>query len=121
MKTLIFLVGISLAFASPSWDKAGKPETENEFHVPEKQNEFRIPEKQYPEVITEFTESIDYSQLPIEELIQLASEHEGLEFLSDANATAAMGIDISSLHPDLVADALATTVSIFSLAMIFIQ
>lgn len=120
MKTLILLVGIALAVAG----KTGKPKKENEFVVPathytefiaesdvvEKQeNEFVIPEKQYPEVITEF-DVVDYSQLSIEQLIQIASEHEGLEFLSDVNATAAMGIDISTLSKDLLADATATTV-----------
>lgn len=124
MKTLILLVGIALAVASPSAGKAGKPKKENEIAVPatqytefiaesdvvEKQeNEFVIPERQYPEVITEF-DVVDYSQLPIEQLIQIASEHEGLEFLSDVNATAAMGIDISTLSNDLLADATATTV-----------
>lgn len=127
MKTLILLVGISLVLASPSSPgmAAGKPKHEKEFVLPEKQypesvvdfdvvdkpeqEEFVIPEKQYPEVITEF-DVVDYSQLPIEQLLQLAAEHEGLEFLSDANATAAMGIDISTLSNDLVADAMATTV-----------
>lgn len=101
MKTLIFLVGISLALASPG----GK--------VGNREHEFVVPEKQYPEVITEFEDVVDYSQLPIEQLLEIASEHEGLEFLNDANATAAMGIDMSTLSNDLVADALATTV-IFS-------
>lgn len=133
MKTFILLVGIGLALASSSGGKAGRPKHDNEFAMPEKhypdvkhehgvaepekqhpeveqENEFVIPEKQYPEVITEFVESVDYSKLSIEELIQLASKHDGLEFLSDANATAAMGIDMSTLSHDLVADALATTV-----------
>lgn len=136
MKTLILLVGIGLALASSSASKASKPKkehefvlpaeqypellveldvVENEFEIPEKhvvekpEDDFVIPEKQYPEVITEF-EVVDYSQLPIEQLLQIASEHEGLEFLSDANATAAMGIDISTLSNDIVADAMATTV-----------
>lgn len=76
---------------------------------PRQENEFVIPEKQYPEVITEFI-NVDYSDVPIEQLIQLAAEHEGLEFLSDTNATAAMGFDVSTLSHDIIADALATTV-----------
>lgn len=126
MKTFILLVGISLAIASPSvGGNVGKSKhekyvanAENKYveflpETPETvkpEPDFVIPEKQYPEVITEFVESIDYSQVPIEELLQIASEQPGLEFLSDANATAAMGIDINNLDPDLVADALATTV-----------
>lgn len=111
MKTFIFLVGISLALASPG-GKVGKPQHENEFV---------IPEKQYPEVITKFDDIVDYSTLPIEQLLQIASEHQGLEFLSDANATAAMGIDISTLSSDIVSDALATTVRFPIFSEIFIQ
>ncbi|KAJ6640032.1 Lipase 3 [Pseudolycoriella hygida] len=106
MKTLVLLVGISLAVASPSMDKGGRPKFESR---PTLEHEFFIPEKQYPEVITDFVDSADYSEFSMEELLQIASEHPGLEFLSDANATAAMGIDISTLSNDLVADAIATT------------
>lgn len=109
MKAFIFVVaGLTLALASPNGFKEGNPQQEYEF---------RIPEKQYPEVITNFPESIDYSQLSTEELIALASEHEGLEFLADANLTAAMGIDINA-HHDLVADALSTTVRHISILLL---
>lgn len=97
-------------------------EVENLFVMPEEESremnlddkreqeiEFEMPQKQYPEVITNFVTS-DYSNLPIEELIQIASEHEGLGFLSDANATAAMGFDASTFSHDIIADAMATTV-----------
>lgn len=81
-------------------DKIDKPALEKEFD---------LPEKQYPEIITE--DAVDYSQLPMEQLLQVASEHEGLEFLKDANLTAAMGFDISSIPRSILEDALATTVS----------
>lgn len=98
MNTFLLLLGIGVALATPSGDKAGtiiKPD-----------KEFVI-KKAYPEVITDF-EVPNYAELPIEELLQLAAEHPGLEYLNDINATTTM--DTLNLHPDLIEDALSTTV-----------
>lgn len=144
MKTFLLLLGITCvlatspgqfdlpisSFYNPAVSKADALNFDREFNRPsfgehineenesESEEQFQIPMRQCREVITQFTDSVDYSELSIDELIQIASKHEGLEFLADANATAAMGIDINNLHPDLVADALATTVRQFLFCLV---
>lgn len=99
MKTFLFLLGIGLALAIPSEIKPSKVRPEKEIVI----------KKHYPEVITEFEEH-NYAKLPIEELIKVAAEHEGLEFLNDVDAIESMGIDPLNLDPELIEDALSTTV-----------
>lgn len=110
MKTLLLLVGIGFAFATPF---------ENEFGPRFELKEDVLYSDKYPEVITEI-EQIDYENLPIESLINEASHHAGLEFLSDANTAASMGVDVMNIHPDIIADAFSTTVKSI-LGLIFIK
>lgn len=96
MKSFLLLVTIGLALATPF---------EGEVSVEEEV----IPSKHYPEVITDI-DQVDISKLSIEELLEEAGHHPGLEFLNDADAVASMGIDPMNIDPELIVDAFSTTV-----------
>lgn len=97
MKSFLLLVSISLALATPfeSEVEAGKQ---------------IILSNELPEAIPE-SEPVDFSKLTIEELLEEAIHHPGMEFLNDAEAVASMGIDPMNIDPELIVDAFSTTVN----------
>lgn len=99
MKTFLLLLSIGLALAIPMEVEieAGRDFLLNEYP------------SEYPKVTTVF-DLPDYSKLSIDDLLEAASHHSGLEFLNDTDAAASMGIDLMNLHPDLIYDATTTTV-----------
>lgn len=50
----------------------------------------------------------------IDQLIDEAAQHPGLEFWKDDKALQAMGIDKERVHPDIIQDSFMKTVSSFS-------
>lgn len=57
----------------------------------------------------------DLSGLTIEQLVAKASEKPGLEFLKDNVTLGALGIDPTSIHPDILEDSMLLTVIKFAL------
>lgn len=66
----------------------------------------------YPEIITDIQFIENATVMDFDELINKAVSHAGLEWLKDEEALAQAGIDITKIHPDIIVDALSTTVRI---------
>lgn len=69
--------------------------------------------KAYPEILTDIPFIEDASAMDFDELLDKATSHPGLEWLQDEELLALSGINVTSIHPDIIADAFSTTVRIF--------
>lgn len=66
--------------------------------------------KTYPEILTDIPFIEDASAMDFNELINKAASHPGLEWLQDEELLAQSGINVTNIHPDILADAFSTTV-----------
>lgn len=67
--------------------------------------------KTYPEIVTDIPFIEDASAIDFNELINKAASHPGLEWLTDDELLTQSGINVTNIHPDILADAFSTTVS----------
>lgn len=65
--------------------------------------------RKYPQIVTDIP-FIDASAMDFDELLNKATSHPGLEWLKDEELLAQSGIDVTNIHPDIIADAFSTTV-----------
>lgn len=67
----------------------------------------------YPQILTDIPFIENASAMDFDELLDRATSHPGLEWLKDEELLALSGINVTSIHPDIIADAFSTTVRIF--------
>ncbi|XP_037024933.1 lipase 3-like [Bradysia coprophila] len=63
----------------------------------------------YPQILTDIPFIEDASAMSLEELIDKASNHPGLEWIKDEELLTQFGINVTQIHPDIIADAFSTT------------
>lgn len=66
--------------------------------------------KKYPQILTDIPFIEDASAINFEELLNLAANHSGLEWIKDEALLTEFGMNITTIHPDIIADAFSTTV-----------
>lgn len=69
--------------------------------------------RKYPQILTDIPFIEDASAMDFEELLNYAAAHPGLEWIKDEELLAQYGINVTNIHPDIIADAFSTTVRIF--------
>ncbi len=65
----------------------------------------------YPQILTDIPFIEDASAMDLQDLLDKAASHTGLEWLNDEELLGQLGVNIQSIHPDIIVDAFSTTVS----------
>lgn len=91
MKHLIVLLMVSLTLSNPIDDD--DPAT-----------------RKYPQILTDIPFIEDATAMNFDELLNLAANHPGLEWIKDEASLTEFGMNVTTIHPDIIADAFSTTV-----------
>ena len=66
----------------------------------------------YPQILTDIPFIENATAMNFQELLDKAANHPGLEWIKDEELLTQLGINVTQIHPDIIADAFSTTVRI---------